>query len=318
MTSVSTTPLVAEITEISAAGGPVAPAPRPRGSLRRRDKIVGTLAVIPAFVVVVGFMVYPVLFALYISFNRSNGVSFEWVGFENYIRLLVDPLVHQVFLNNLKFLISVPLVIFVSIIISVLLFERVRGWKFFRIVYFLPNVLSAVVIGIMFKQIFGYYGMVNEVLAAFGAERIQFFTNGNLAIAVIIVALIWSGFGYQSLLLLSGLTAIDPAVFEAASLDGAGWWKRVWYITLPNIRRVLGFVFIINVLYTFTSLFGFIYVMTAGGPGYDTTTVDYLVFLKAFETGNKGPGAALAVMLFVFIGLLTVLQNRVFRISEED
>ncbi len=318
MTSVSTTPLVAEITEISAARGPVAPGPRPRGSLRRRDKIVGTLAVIPAFVVVVGFMVYPVLFALYISFNRSNGISFEWVGFDNYVRLLVDPLVHQVFLNNLKFLISVPLVIFVSIIISVLLFERVRGWKFFRVVYFLPNVLSAVVIGIMFKQIFGYYGMVNEVLAAFGGERIQFFTNGNLAIAVIVVALIWSGFGYQSLLLLSGLTAIDPAVFEAASLDGAGWWKRLWYITLPNIRRVLGFVFIINVLYTFTSLFGFIYVMTAGGPGYDTTTVDYLVFLKAFETGNKGPGAALAVMLFVFIGLLTVLQNRVFRISEED
>ncbi|MDZ4046709.1 MAG: sugar ABC transporter permease [Rhodoglobus sp.] len=263
-------------------------------------------------------MIYPVLFALYISFNRSNGISFEWVGFDNYVRLLTDPLVHGVFLTNLKFLISVPLVIFVAIIVSVLLFERIRGWKFFRIVYFLPNVLSAVVVGIMFKQIFGYYGMVNEIIASTGAERIQFFTNGNLAITVIILALIWSGFGYQSLLLLSGLTAIDPTVFEAAALDGAGWWKRLWYITLPNIRRVLGFVFIINVLYTFTSLFGFIYVMTAGGPGYETTTVDYLVYLKAFETGNKGPGAALAVLLFIFIGILTVIQARLFRVQEED
>lgn len=316
MTTVSSsTPLVAEVAETaaSAAGGP-----RPRGSLNRRDKYIGLAAVLPALVVVVGFMIYPVLFALYISFNRSNGISFEWVGFDNYVRLLLDPLVHQVFITNLKFLISVPLVIFVSVIVSVLLFERVRGWRFYRVVYFLPNVLSAVVIGIMFKQIFGYYGMVNEIVAELGLERIQFFTTGNLAITVIILALVWSGFGYQSLLLLSGLTAIDTAVFEAAALDGAGWWKRLWYITLPNIRRVLGFVFIINVLYTFTSLFGFIYVMTAGGPGYDTTTVDYLVFLKAFETGNKGPGAALAVLLFVFIGILTLLQNKVFRIDKDD
>lgn len=314
MTTVSTTPLVAEVAEtISAAGGP-----RRRQSLNRRDKFVGLFAVLPALAIVVGFMIYPVLFALYISFNKSNGRTFEWVGFDNYVKLLLDPLVHQVFLNNLKFLLSVPLVIFVAIIVSVLLFERVRGWKFYRIIYFLPNVLSAVVIGIMFKQIFGYYGVVNSILAWAGAERIQFFTTGNLAILVIILALVWSGFGYQSLLLLSGLTAIDPAVFEAAALDGAGWWKRLWYITLPNIRRVLGFVFIINVLFTFTSLFGFIYVMTAGGPGYDTTTIDYLVYLKAFETGNKGPGAALAVLLFVFIGLLTVLQNKVFRIQEDD
>ena len=309
-----TTPLASGV----AHAAPEAGGPRKRGTLQRRDKFVGLAAVLPALVVVVGFMIYPVLFALYISFNRSNGISFEWVGFDNYVRLLTDPLVHGVFLTNLKFLISVPLVIFVAIIVSVLLFERIRGWKFFRIVYFLPNVLSAVVVGIMFKQIFGYYGMVNEIIASTGAERIQFFTNGNLAITVIILALIWSGFGYQSLLLLSGLTAIDPTVFEAAALDGAGWWKRLWYITLPNIRRVLGFVFIINVLYTFTSLFGFIYVMTAGGPGYETTTVDYLVYLKAFETGNKGPGAALAVLLFIFIGILTVIQARLFRVQEED
>lgn len=314
MSSLSTTPLAAGV----ASAAPAVGGPRKRGSLNRRNKIIGLAAVMPALVIVVGFMIYPVLFALFISFNKSNGVTFEWIWFDNYIRLLTDPLVHGVFLTNLKFLISVPLVIFVAIIVSVLLFERVRGWKWFRIIYFLPNVLSAVVIGIMFKQIFGYNGMVNELIALSGGERIQFFTTGNLAIAVIILALVWAGFGYQSLLLLSGLTAIDPAVFEAAALDGAGWWKRLWYITLPNIRRVLGFVFIINVLYTFTSLFGFIFVMTGGGPGFDTTTVDYLVYIKAFEVGNKGPGAALAVLLFLFIGILTVIQARLFRIQEDD
>ena len=214
--------------------------------------------------------------------------------------------------------IAVPMVIFSALLVSVLLYERVRGWRFFRVIFFLPNVLSVAVIGIMFRNAFGYYGPVNQLLGLFGVEPVQFFTDGTLAISVIVLALVWSGFGFQALLLLSGLTAINPAIFEAAALDGAGWWQRVWHITLPNIRRILGFVFIINILYTFTSLFGFVFVMTAGGPGFDTTTIDYLVYLRAFSSSNLGVGAALAMLLFGFIAILTVLQAKVFRIQEVD
>ena len=291
---------------------------RKPGGFRRHDRFVGLLAVLPALIVVVGFMAFPVAFAIFISFTRTNGLTYDWRWFDNYIALANDPIVAQVFLNNLKFLISVPLVIFIALIVSVLLFERVRGWKYFRVIFFLPNVLSVAVIGIMFRSAFGYYGGVNQALGLFGVEPIQFFTNGTTAIAIIILALVWAGFGYQSLLLLAGLTSINPAVFEAAAIDGAGWWKRLWYITLPNIRRVLGFVFIINVLYTFSSLFGFVFVMTAGGPGFDTTTIDYLVFLRAFSSTNLGSGAALAVVLFIFIGILTLIQTRVFKLGDED
>lgn len=309
------TPLAVDAAAVaSTAGGP----PRKPGGLGKRDRLIGLLAVLPALVVVVGFMAFPVGFALFISFTKTNGRSFEFRGLDNYIGLLSDPVVHQVFFNNLKFLISVPLVIFTALIVSVLLFERVRGWRFFRVIFFLPNVLSVAVIGIMFRNAFGYYGAVNQLLGLFGIEPIQFFTDATFSISIIILALVWSGFGYQSLLLLAGLTSIPPSVYEAAALDGAGWWQRLWYITLPNIRRVLGFVFIINVLYTFTSLFGFVYVMTAGGPGYETTTIDYLVYLRAFSSTNLGSGAALAVMLFLFIGVLTLIQNRVFRLQEDD
>ena len=305
-----------DVASAASTGGTVPP--RKRGGIGRHDRTMGLLAVLPAFLLVVGFMAFPVGFAIFISFTKTNGLTFDWRGFDNYIALLGDPIVHQVFLNNFKFLISVPLVIFVALIVSVLLFERVRGWKYFRILFFLPNVLSVAVIGIMFRNAFGYYGGVNQALALFGVEPIQFFTNGTTAIAIIIIALVWAGFGYQSLLLLAGLTAINPAVFEAAAIDGAGWWKRLWYITLPNIRRVLGFVFIINVLYIFTSLFGFVFVMTAGGPGFETTTIDYLVYLRAFSSTNLGSGAALAVILVLFIGLLTLLQTRVFKLGAED
>jgi ABC-type sugar transport system permease subunit len=284
----------------------------------RRNGIIGFLAVLPALGVVLGFATYPILFAAYISFTRTNGIRFEWRWFDNYIQILNDPIVWTVFFNNLKFLIAVPMVIFSALLVSVLLYERVRGWRFFRVIFFLPNVLSVAVIGIMFRNAFGYYGPVNQFLGLFGVEPVQFFTDGTLAISVIVLALVWSGFGFQALLLLSGLTAINPAIFEAAALDGAGWWQRVWHITLPNIRRILGFVFIINILYTFTSLFGFVFVMTAGGPGFDTTTIDYLVYLRAFSSSNLGSGAALAMLLFGFIAILTVLQAKVFRIQETD
>jgi ABC-type sugar transport system permease subunit len=299
-------------------GGAPSVQPRRPGAIRKKDRIIGLLAVLPALLLVVAFSAYPIAFAVFISFTRTNGLTFEWRWFENYITMFNDPIVQQVFVNNLKYLIAIPLVIFVAVVVSVLLFERVRGWKFFRVIFFLPNVLSIAVIGIMFRNAFGYYGGVNQALGLFGIEPIEFFTDGNIAIAIIILALVWSGFGYMSLLLFAGLTAINPAVFEAAAIDGAGWWKRLWYITLPNIRRVLGFVFIINVIYTFTGLFGFVFVMTAGGPGFDTTTIDYLVYLRAFSSSNLGSGAALAIMLFLFIAVLTVLQNKVFKLQEED
>ena len=284
----------------------------------RQSKLIGTLAVLPSFIIVAGFMAFPILFAVFISFTKTNGLTFDWIWFENYISLFTDPVVHEVFLNNFKFLISVPLVIFVALVSAILLFEQFKGWKFFRVIFFLPSVLSVVVIGLIFRNAFGYYGSVNQFLGLFGMEPRQFFITSNYSIFIIILALVWSGFGYQSLLLLAGLTSINPAVFEAAAIDGAGWWRRLWSITLPNIRRVLGFVFIINFIYTFSSLFGFIFVITAGGPLYETTTIDYLVYLRAFSSSNLGSGAALAVVLFLFIGLLTMVQGRVFKLQRED
>ena len=284
----------------------------------RQSKLIGTLAVLPSFIIVAGFMAFPIVFVLFISLTKTNGLTFEWLWFKNYLELFADPIVHEVFLNNFKFVISVPLVIFAALVSAILLFEQFKGWKFFRVIFFLPSVLSVVVIGLIFRNAFGYYGSVNQFLGLFGMEPKQFFINSNYSIFIIILALVWSGFGYQSLLLLAGLTSINPAVFEAAAIDGAGWWRRLWSITLPNIRRVLGFVFIINFIYTFSSLFGFIFVITAGGPLYETTTIDYLVYLRAFSSSNLGSGAALAVVLFLFIGLLTLLQGRVFRLQRED
>lgn len=288
----------------------------PLSSSRRAERRFALIAIAPAALLVFCLMLVPIFGALGISFFKTDGVTATFVGFANYLGLLTDPLVGAVLLVNLQFLIAVPLVLVTATLTAVLLYEKVLGWQAFRIVFFIPSVLSTAVIGLMFKSTFAFDGPVNKLVVAAGGVPISFFSAPTLAIAVIILALVWSGFGYGALIILAGLSAIDREVYEAADLDGAGWWQKLFFITLPQIRRVLLFVSVINVIYTFTSLFGFVYVMTAGGPGYSTTTLDYLIYQKAFSSADMGSGSALAILVFILIGILTVLQALVSRERE--
>lgn len=281
-----------------------------RGSLTKQKQRIGFYAVLPACLVVMTLLFYPIAYAVWISFLKTDGVTSKFIGLKNYSDLLTAPLVHQVFLTNLKFLIAIPSVIFLGLFTAVLLYQEVLGWRFFRIIFFLPSVLSASVIGLMFRSAFTLNGPINSALVSLGITPINFFADANLAISVVVLALIWAGFGYAMMILLSGLMTIDTDLFAAAAIDGAGWWKRFWYIIVPSIRQQLAFVSIINTLYTFTSLFGFIFVMTAGGPLYSTTTLDYLVYQKAFSASDMGQGSALAIMIFVVIALLTITQSK--------
>lgn len=270
-------------------------------------------AVAPAALLVISVVVIPIIASFWLSFQATDGISVSFVGWSNYIRLLFDRTVHEVFLVNLKFLLSVPLVVASSLICGVLLYERVWGWQVFRVVFFIPSVLSTVVIGLVFHSTFAYSGPINGMIGQVGLGPINFFGSADSAVMVINLALVWAGFGYATLIVLAGLAAIDKDVFAAASLDGAGWWQRLWFITLPQLKRTLIFVSIINVIYTFTSLFGFIFVMTSGGPGYSTTTIDFLIFQKAFSSADMGQGAALAVLVFLLVGLLTLAQVQLLR-----
>lgn len=280
---------------------------------RRGERRFALLAVAPAGLLVLCLMLVPIMGAFGISFFKTDGVTADFVGLANYLNILTDPLLGAVLLVNLQFLVAVPLVLIAATLTAVLLYEKVLGWQAFRIIFFIPSVLSTAVIGLMFKSTFAFDGPVNKLVVAAGGMPISFFSTSTLAIAVIVLALVWSGFGYGALIVLAGLSAIDRSIYEAADLDGAGWWQKLVFITLPQIRRVLLFVSVINVIYTFTSLFGFVYVMTAGGPGYSTTTLDYLIYQKAFSSADMGSGSALAILVFVLIGVLTVLQALVSR-----
>jgi len=283
---------------------------------KRQDRAFAYLAVLPACLVLAALLVYPIVYSVILSFSRLDGLSSELIGLANYTNLLWDEDFWRVLLNNFIFLASVPLILLASLVCAVLIYEQVWGWQVFRVIFFVPSVISSVVIGLLFRNFFGYDGPVNQLLGSFGVAPVDWMSTGSTAIAVILLALVWSSFGYGMLILLAGMASIDPHVYEAARLDGASWGQRVRDITLPLIAKPLRFLSIINVIYTFTSLFGFIFVMTSGGPGYETTTVDYFIYLKAFVGFDLGAGAALAVMLFLIVLVLTIVQFRIFAVDE--
>jgi multiple sugar transport system permease protein len=270
------------------------------------------LAVLPAAALIILLMVLPIGETIYRSFTNWDGLTSSFIGLQNFRLIFQNPVSNQVFVNSVIFLISVPLILAASVVTAVLIYERVLGWRVFRFLFFIPAVLSPVIVGALFSTFFLPSGLIDKMLTPVGLSSFPWLSSPWPARAVVILALVWTSFGFGMVVVLSAMATIDPALYDAAHIDGASWWTRLTRITLPMISGALQFLSVINVIYTFTSLFSFVYVITAGGPGFATTTVDYFTYVTSFENGQFGYGAALAVMLFLIVLVLTIVQVKLF------
>jgi multiple sugar transport system permease protein len=279
---------------------------------RAKRNVFPYLALVPAAVFVLVLMILPIVATIYHSFTNWDGLTSDWIGLANYRLLLSNPIITTVFVNSLTFLISVPLILGASLVVAVLVYEQVLGWRVFRFLFFIPAVLSPVIVGVLFSTFFLPSGLVDKALSPLGLGGFPWLSTPWGARTVVILALVWTSFGFGMVVILSSMATIDPALYDAAAIDGASWWWRLRSITIPMISGSLQFLSVINVIYTFTSLFSFVYVITSGGPGFSTTTVDYFTYLTTFENGQFGYGAALAVMLFVVVLVLTIVQVKLF------
>lgn len=286
------------------------------GRKRVRRGLFPYVAALPAVVLVGAVMYFPIGDTIYHSLTIWDGQTARFTGLGNFKLLLQNPVMRQVLVNSLIFLISVPTIVIASLVAAVLVYERVTGWRVFRVVFFIPGVLSSVVVGELVSTFVLPNGLANLPLRWLGLRPIEWLAEPWPARTVVIAALVWSSFGFGMMIVLSAMSTIDPSLYDAALVDGASWWRRVRNITLPLVSESLQFLSVINVIYTFTALFGFIFVITAGGPGFSTTTIDYYTYVTTFEDGQFGYGAALAVVLFVIVLILTVLQLVLFRRPE--
>lgn len=299
---------------------PAQAARRSGSPLQRQARRFGLLFTLPVIVVLLLLVVLPLLQALWYSFTNWDGSSATWIALQNYESFFKNPAIGRIFVNSFFILLSLPFGMIFPFVTAYLLSSNFRGSRLFRTLIFAPTVLSWVVIGLVARSAFEATGPINTVLSAIGLRflAVNWLANGTAALVAVILTFNAAVYGINTIILLTGLSTIDIATIEAARIDGASGFRILLHIVLPAMRRFVEFVFIITMVTSLSGLFGLIYVMTSGGPGSDTTTLDFAVWQQAFSTGQFGQGAAMGIVLMLLI-LVVIGAVRLFsRTGDRD
>lgn len=259
------------------------------------------------------FIAYPLIFSFILLFHRWNVVTpMEWIGLKNFERLLSDPLFFKAIWNTVKFLlIHIPLQIVVALGFALLLHSRMKFRGFFCAVYFLPVVVSGVVVAILWQQLFAFdSGLLNRMLTALGIRRIPWLVDPDIAMPSIALMATWKNVGIYIILFLVGLQDIPHELYESASLDGATGARQFFYITLPMLRPTFVVVVVLSTIGGF-SLFIEPYVLTGGGPMESTLSAVLYIYNQAFYFNHMGYAATLGFVFALIILGVALLQRKI-------
>jgi ABC-type sugar transport system permease subunit len=293
---------------------------RPVSRLARRRRRAGILLSLPAVALLIALLGVPIGQAIYYSMTQWNGITATWIGPSAYASALTDPILWRVLQNNALLLIAVPFAIGIPLAIAALLNEHVRGWRFFRSVYFLPTAISWVVIGMFALRFFSSTGVLNQLLShvGFGSTATNMLVGEHSALAALAITFIWSMVGTNTIIFLTGMATLDPTLIEAARVDGLSRAQVFFRVTLPLLTRFIQFSFVITVISAFSALFSLIFVMTNGGPGFGTTTLEFFVYQAGFQQVQFGTGALYGIILFVIMIFVGLVQLRLIKPADEE
>jgi multiple sugar transport system permease protein len=289
-----------------------------RSALQRERGRIGLVMILPAVILVVAVLGIPIGEAVYHSMTQWNGIQSTWIGPSAYTHTFSDPTFWRVMENNALLLLAIPFAVLIPLAIAFLLNERVLGWKVFRTIYFMPTAISWVVIGMVAERFFARDGSLNSILSGLGLGFIHtdLLSNEHQALLAVGMTFVWSMVGTNTIIFLTGIATLDPSLAEAARVDGTNAWQRLIHITLPQLRRFILFASVLTMISAFTALFSLIFVMTGGGPGYGTTTLEFFVYQNAFGQANFGYGALLGVILFVIMAVVGLVQLVLLRTED--
>ncbi|NCQ19236.1 MAG: sugar ABC transporter permease [Ignavibacteria bacterium CG_4_8_14_3_um_filter_37_9] len=278
-----------------------------------RKKILPYLLVSPYIVHFLLFVAFPVVFSIVLTFHKWNIISpMEYTGFNNYIRLFNDKTFFKAIGNTLIFLIiHIPLQIIVALFLAEILNQKIKLRGVFRGAFFLPVIVSGVVVTILWQQLFGFdTGLFNRLLTGIGFGKIGWLTDPNIAMTSIAVMATWKNVGLYIILFLVGLQTVPTQYYEAADLEGANHWQKFFKITLPMINPTIFMVVILSTIGGF-SLFIEPYIMTGGGPLNSTVSAVLYIYKQGFFYYHMGYAATLG-LFFAFIILAVVMIQKKF------
>ncbi len=285
---------------------------------RQHDK-VGYLFVAPYVLHFCVFVAFPVGFSLWLVFHRWDIISsMKWVGTSNFTRLVHDKLFFTSLMNTLVFLlIHIPLQIVVALGLAEMLNQKIKFRGFFRASYFLPVVVSGVVITILWQQLYAQdMGIINSLLVRFGLPKLPWLTSTGLAMPSIAIMATWKNVGLYIVLFLVGLQSIPHYLYEAANIEGASHWQKFIHITLPMINPTMIMVVILSTIGGF-SLFIEPYIMTGGGPMNSTLSAVLYIYRQAFTFYHMGYAATLG-FFFALVVLVVVMIQKVLIEQEQN
>ncbi len=286
-----------------------APRASHRLSVSRREALWGYVFILPWIIGFLAFSAYPIGSVFYLSFTEYNVLQpAEWVGFDNYVKIFTnDKLFWKSLYNTVYFVaLSVPGQLILGLAAALLVNQKVRGQAFWRTAFYLPVMVPYVVSSILFVWILdARLGVMNYTLDLVGIDGPAWFQSETWAKPAIVLLTLWH-MGSYMVIFLAGLQAIPDHLYEAASLDGAGTWRKLINITLPMLTPALLFNLVVGIINSF-QVFTFAYVMTRGGPLNSTTFYVYYLYRRAFEYFDMGYAAALSVILFVIVMALTAI-----------
>jgi len=306
--TVATAPVLPPPTTAPPPLAPTLPVRRNRSKLRYALTVLAFL--LPSAVPLTMFVLGPMVAAAGISLTKWNLLAPPtFVGIDNYVNLLADPQTGQVFLHTLFYIVGyLPLVYVGGLALALALNKRLQGRAFWRGVYFLPVITSWIVVALVWRWLLNpSTGVVNTVLASVGIDGPGWWTDPVWAMPSIILASAWKDLGFVMVILLAGLQAINPDLIDAANVDGAGRWRRLFSVTLPLLSPSTFFVVVISLINGF-QVFDQVYAMTGGGPGGGSQVVVQQIYDLTFRYGAAGEASALSWMLFAVVLAVTVVQ----------
>lgn len=277
-----------------------------------RKKLIPYLLVSPYIIYFLVFVAFPVGFSVYLTFNNWNIISpMEFAGLSNYKRLFSDALFLKAVFNTLIFLaIHIPLQIVIALFLAELLNQKIKFRGFFRAAFFLPVIVSGVVVTILWQQLYGFdTGLLNRLLVKIGLAKIGWLTDPNWAMPSIAVMATWKNVGLYVILFLVGLQTVPPQYYEAAELEGATHLQKFFRITLPIINPTIFMVIVLSTIGGF-SLFIEPYVMTGGGPLNSTVSAVLYIYKQGFFYHHMGYAATLGFFFALLILSVVMIQKK--------
>ena len=284
------------------------------------QETAGWLFAAPALVHLAAFALFPIGYALYVSFFRVRliqpGATF--VGFRNYALTFAEPPFWNALWNSTRYaLVAVPRGMAVALAVAVLVSQKIRGMAFFRTLYYIPAISSGVAVSMLWIYVFlPETGLINTMLAAFGIRGVDFLNQPAWAMWALAFMSVWVGLGPRMILFLAGILGISPTLYEAASLDGATGWRSFWRVTLPMLAPTTLFVAVTSTI-SAMQVFTPVYTMTKGGPQDTTDVIGYHIYTEAWVNFNTGLASAKSFVLFALVAVLSIAQFRLMRGSSE-